>query len=88
MFINCLLLFSVTLSLSCANSSEISTHEKLEELPPSLAFMSAQEDPCIPLDRISHSIAFVEQHQFVVRMVGGECKTFKGKKGFKNRRLG
>ena len=45
--------------------------------------MAAKEDPCIPLNEITSSLVFSEQQQVVVRMVGGECKTFKGKKGFK-----
>ncbi len=74
---------SAAFILSCTSNPENLVHFDNEELPSSLAFMDAKEDDCIPLNQITSSIVFSEQQQVVVRMVGGECKTFEGENGFK-----
>lgn len=74
---------TVAFVLSCTSNPKDLAELNSSEFPSRLAFMTAKEDPCIPLNEISSPIVFAEQQQVVVRMVGGECKTFKGKSGYK-----
>ena len=70
--------------LSCQNSSSFNLSKNNEFSPPvALAFMKAVEDKCVELDKIPEGISFLKDQQVVVRMIGGSCKTFSGKDGFK-----